>query len=153
VGIDERFLKNAGKDLSLLKGVISNEGSYGVETGEDEAKRLEALFGSNWRDAVPINHVAAGKNIPPFLLFHVSGENTRIANTRGQATGLGNALRAAGIRAEVMPLDHVEHFGANERIGEPGDITTVSVERFLDSITGRETPAEWQSARPLGRRN
>lgn len=148
VATNETFLKNAGKDLALLKGVIANEGNYGVDTGEEEAKRQEELFGADWRSAVPVSHVAAGKNIPPFLVFYVSGGETLVPNSAAQAIGLGDALSAAGVRTELVPLDHVEHFGANERMGDPGDITTVELERFLDSITGRETPATWQSAMP-----
>lgn len=150
VATDETFLKNSGKDLNLLKGVIANEGSYGIETDQANAQRQESLYGSNWRDAVPLGHVAPGKNIPPFMLFHVTGGETPVANTDKQAIGLSEALLAAGVRADVVPLDHVEHFGANERIGESGDITSISVERFLDSITGRAMPARWQSAQPLG---
>lgn len=150
VATDETFLKKAGKNLDLLKGVIANEGSYGVESGEDDAQRQEALFGSNWRDVVPVARIASGKNIPPFLLFHVTGGETPVGDSEQQATGMGNALRAAAVRADIVSLDHVEHFGANERIGESGDITTIAVESFLDSITGRETPAQWTSARPLG---
>jgi acetyl esterase/lipase len=150
VATDETFLKNAGKDLGLLKGVIANEGSYGVESDEREAQRQEELLGTNWRNVVPVARVASGKNIPPFLLFHVTGGETLVSNSEEQAIGMGSALRSAGVRADVVSLNHVEHFGANERIGEPGDITTVEVERFLDSITGRQTPAQWTSARPLG---
>jgi len=148
VAIDETFLKNAGKDLGMLKGVIANEGNYGVETSDETVQRMVSLFGDNWRDAVAVAHVASGKDIPPFMLFHVTGGETAVADTEPQAVGLAEALRGAGVRAEVVALDHVEHFGANERIGESGDITTVSVERFLDSITGRATPARWQSWRP-----
>jgi acetyl esterase/lipase len=150
VATDETFLRNAGKNLGLLKGVIANEGSYGVESDDQEAERQEALFGTGWREVVPVARVARGKNIPPFLLFHVTGGETLVANSKKQAIEMGNALRGAGVRADVVALDHVEHFGANERIGEPGDITTIAVERFLDSITGRQKPAEWTSARPLG---
>ena len=150
VATDETFLKNAGKDLDLLKGVIANEGGYGVETDDQDAERNQSLFGADWRQVVPVAKVAPGKGIPPFLLFHVTGGDTLVANSERQAIGLGEALRAARVRADVVGLDHVEHFGANERIGEPGDITTVSVERFLDSITGRKMPAKWTSARPLG---
>jgi hypothetical protein len=82
------------------------------------------------------------------MVFHVTGGQTTVADSEQQALGLVQALRSAAVRADVVGLDHVEHFGANERIGEPGDITTVSVERFLDSITGRQTPAIWQSALP-----
>ena len=148
VATDERFLANAGKDLGLLKGVIANDGSYGIDPDEDAARRLEDLFGSNWQEAVPAAKAQPGKRIPPFLLFHVSGGETLVADSAQQATKLERSLLAVGVRVECVPLDHVEHFGANERIGEPGDITTVSVERFLDSITGRASPAQWKSARP-----
>lgn len=148
VGTDETFLKNAGKDLTLLKGVIANEGTYGVAVDEAEVERYKSLFGADWKAALPISHVAAGKSIPPFMLFYVSAGESMVANTAPQAIGLGDAFRKAGLRVDLVPLDHVEHFGANERIGESGDITTVSVEHFLDSITGRTTPAAWKSAMP-----
>ena len=99
---------------------------------------------------MPVSKVSRGKNIPPFMLFHVTGGETLVADSEQQAVGFGDALRAANVRADIVALDHVEHFGANERIGEPGDITTIAVERFLDSITGRKTPAQWTSAMPLG---
>ncbi|MEX2123534.1 MAG: alpha/beta hydrolase [Woeseia sp.] len=150
VATDETFLKNAGKDLSLLKGVIANEGGYGVETDQAGAEQQESLYGSDWREVVPVSKVSRGKNIPPFMVFHVTGGQTLVGDSEQQAVGFGAALRAANVRADVVALDHVEHFGANERIGEPGDLTTVSVERFLDSITGRKTPAQWKSAMPLG---
>ena len=146
VATDESFLRNAGKDLDLLKGVIANEGGYGVETDETDSQRQESLFGANWRDVVAVAKVAPGKNIPPFMLFHVTGGATLVANSGQQAIGMRDALRAADVRVNLVALDHVEHFGANERIGESGDITTISVEHFLDSITGRETPAKWISA-------
>lgn len=150
VATDETFLENAGKDLSLLKGVIANEGSYGVQSEETDTKRLESLYGPDWREAVAVANVESGKNIPPFIFLHVVGDATPVPRSALQARGMAGALREAGIRADVVPLDHVEHFGANERIGDPGDITTLSVERFLDSITGRETPARWTAAGPLG---
>ena len=149
VATDVTFLKNAGKDFSLLKGVIANEGTYGVEVDEGEVQQYQSLFGADWQAAVPLSHVGPGKQIPPFLLFYVVGGQTMVANTAAQATGLGDALQKAGVRVDLVPLDHVEHFGANERIGESGDITTVSVERFLDSITGRTSPATWKSALPM----
>ncbi len=151
VATDDTFLRNAGKGLDLLKGVIANEGSiYGIDSGEENVQRLKSLFGADWRDMVAVANVEPGKGIPPFMLFHVTGNETLVANSEQQAIGLGDALQAAGVSAEVVALDHVEHFGANERIGEPGDITTISIERFLDSITGRETPAMWNSNNPLG---
>lgn len=150
VATDERFLKNAGRDLRVLKGVIVNDGNYGVETADGDDKRQVELFGANWREAVPVAHAKPGKNIPPFLLLHVAGDDTRLSGSAAQAAGLAAALKAADVATTVVPLDHVEHFGANERIGEPGDLTTVSVERFLDDLTGRKEPARWMPAGRLG---
>ncbi len=147
VATDETFLRNAGKDLDLLKGVIANEGGYGVATGEQGAERNQALFGERWQDHVPVAHAEPRKGIPPFLLIHVNHDESPVPGSDAQARGLAEALQNAGVRVDVLALDHVEHFGANERLGEPGDVTTLSVERFLDSITGREVPAKWSSAR------
>jgi arylformamidase len=146
VATDETFLQNAGKDLDLLSGVIVNDGGYGVEIDEADSGRQESLYGSDWRDKVPVGRVGPGKNIPPFMLLHVNSAQTMVPNTGRQALGFAAALQSADVSVEVVTLDHVEHFGANERIGEPGDITTVSVEHFLDAITGRKSPAAWAPA-------
>jgi arylformamidase len=147
VATDATFLKNAGKDLKVLKGVIANEGgSY--DLADADAKRNEASYGPQWRQASAIAHVTAGKGIPPFLFFHVAG-GSQVGNTQHQALAMADALRRAGVRAEVVALDHVEHFGANERMGDPGDVTTVSLERFLESIPGKKRKAQWTAAKPL----
>jgi acetyl esterase/lipase len=143
VATDDQFLKKAGADLRILKGVIANEGSYGVVAAGSDTKSLAGAYGPDWRKAVAIAHVKAGKNIPPFLLLQVAGGSNAAADSELQALGFAAALRAAGVRVDVVSLDHVEHFGANERIGQPGDITTVSVERFLASIPGKKRAAKW----------
>jgi arylformamidase len=148
VATDGTFLKNAGKDLKVLKGVIANEGSYDLDTKDTDAKRREVSYGPDWRKASAITHVAAGKGIPPFLFFHVAG-GSQVGNTEQQALGISDALRRAGVRADVVALDHVEHFGANERMGDPGDVTTVSLERFLESIPGKKRKAKWSAGKPL----
>jgi acetyl esterase/lipase len=143
VATDDKFLKKAGTDLRILKAVIANEGGYGVVAPGADTKALTATYGPDWRTAVAIGHVKAGKNIPPFLLLNVAGGSNAVADSEQQALGFAAALRAAGVRVDVVALDHVEHFGANERIGVPGDITTVSVERFLASIPGKKRAAKW----------
>lgn len=151
VATDESFLKKAGKSFAILKGVIANEGSYGAEISEEQSKQFESLYGANWRDVVAVSQVPKNRGIPPFLLYHVTADAaTPPANSELQAIALAKALTDMGVRAEVVPLDHVEHFGANERMGEGGDVTTYTVEKFLDSITGRPAPAKWTPARPMG---
>ncbi len=148
VSTDEAFLKKAGTDLSMLKGVIANEGSYGVIGADGSTKRYESSYGGGWKKALAIGNVSAGKHIPPFLLFYVKG-GSQVGDTDQQALQFAAALKAAGVRADVVSLDHVEHFGANERLGEDGDITTVSTENFLASIPGKKRAAKWVQGKGL----
>jgi acetyl esterase/lipase len=143
VATDEEFLKKAGLDLRTLKGVIAVEGDYGVIGADADTPRLEASYGPQWRRALAAGNVKSAKNIPPFLLLHVAGGSSAVPDSERQALGFAAALRAAGVRVDVVSLDHVEHFGANERIGQSGDITTASVEGFLASIPGKKRAAKW----------
>ena len=132
VAADDSYLRKAGKDLTILKGAIPIDGSsYDLAQSGEREQSLVAMYGPNWRDAAPIAHVAAGKNIPPHLLLHVTGAVGPRTNSDIQTNMMANALREAEVRADVVELDDVEHFGANERIGEPGHPSTVAVERFL----------------------
>jgi arylformamidase len=143
VSTDESFLHKAGKDLSLLKGVIAIEGGYGVIGADGDTKRLQGDYGPQWQKALAAANVKAGKGTPPFLLLHVKGGSPTVADSEYQALGFAKALEAAGVRADVVSLDHVEHFGANEKLGVPGDITTVSLERFLASVPGKKRAPRW----------
>lgn len=142
VSTDDTFLKKAGTDLRMLKGVIANEGDYGFIAPDADTRGYEASLGKDWKNALAIEHVKAGKNIPPFLLLHVSG-GSQTGNTDRQANEFAKALRGIGVRADVVPLDHVEHFGANALLGKSGDITTVSTETFLNSIPGKKREPRW----------
>jgi acetyl esterase/lipase len=143
VATDATFLRKAGKDLSLVKGVIAIEGSYGVTAPGADTKRLQANFGPQWQKALAVGNVKRGNGIPPFLLLHVKGGSPTVADSESQALGFAKALSGAGVRYEVVSLDHVEHFGANERLGVPGDITTISLERFLASVPGKKREPHW----------
>lgn len=146
VSTDETFLKKAGKNLSLLKGVIANEGTY---VHDIDAKRSESIFGPEWRKASPSENVANGKGLPPFLLLYVKNATGISANSQKNALAFSELLRGAGVRVDTLGLDHVEHFGANERMGEPGDVITLAVENFLSSIATSKRPIGWTAARPL----
>ncbi|MDB6042525.1 MAG: hypothetical protein JWM63_1076 [Gammaproteobacteria bacterium] len=143
VSTDEAFLRKAGKDLNILKGVIGIEGGYGVIGADGDTQRLAANYGPRWQKALAAANVKAGKGIAPFLLLHVAGGSPMVADSEYQALGFAKALESAGIRADVVSLDHVEHFGANERLGQSGDVTTASLERFLASIPGKKRAPHW----------
>ena len=59
-------------------------------------------------------------------------------NSQDQAVTLAGALQSSGIRADIVALEDSNHFAANEGIGEPGDVTTMAVEKFLLSLTGEK---------------
>lgn len=147
VSTDETFLKKAGKSLGMLKGVVANEGTYVYDI---DVKRAEATFGPDWRKASPSEHIAKGKGLPPFLLLYVKNASSGIsANSEKNALGFSELLRGAGVRVDAVGLDHVEHFGANERMGEPGDVITIALENFLSSIATSKRPIDWTAARQL----
>ena len=146
VATNERFLKQAGKDLSLLKGVILVDGNAYDLKEADINPRVLAYYGNEWQQAQAVTHIARGKQMPPFLFLHVAGGSNLGANTEQQAMSMARALQAVNSRAELVALDHVEHFGANERIGEPDDITTRAVEEFLLSLPGKKRSSQWMSA-------
>ena len=143
VSTDEAFLSKAGKDLNILKGVIAIEGDYGVIGANGDTRRMQANYGPQWETARAVANVKAGKGIPPFLLLNVAGGSPTVADSEYQAAGFAKALQGAGVRVDVVSLDHVEHFGANERLGKPGDIITVSLEHFLAAVPGKKRAPHW----------
>jgi acetyl esterase/lipase len=139
VATDERYLEEAGADLSVIKGVIVLDGGgYDipnmVDSGELFSKgRYARAFSEDkrvWVDASPITHAEAGKGIPPFLLVHAWKRNA----SREQAEALASALREAGVRAELYHQPNKNHITINSDIGKEGDETTARIMQFLDSI-------------------
>ncbi|MBI2150276.1 MAG: alpha/beta hydrolase [Acidobacteria bacterium] len=116
VGTNGMFLKNAGKDLSVLKGVIVIDGG-GISGGEfKNDKYLPAFLFLN---------TGPGSNAP-------GGGNG--LNTARATVG---ALRAAGHQGDVVELFGKDHFTASSDIGKYNDQTTLAVHRFLDSVLRR----------------
>ncbi|GEM_PF-248066 len=146
VATDGRRLQAAGKDLSILKGVIPLDTScYDVNSflSQTASGVHRKAFGDDpaiWKDASPAAHVAKGKSIPPFLIF--------VANNprKGKRTeAFARTLREAGVRAEVVYAPEHDHGSLNHTLGEPGEKTTKAIRRFLatqDVGAGRDPAAE-----------
>lgn len=139
VATDRRRLEAVGASLSILRGVVLLDGAAynlpaDLAAGDLEprvARMFRMAFGADpkgWADASPITHVAAGKGIPPFLLFH-AGERER---SRLRAVELAGALRKAGVRAELAHAPEKDHGAMNRDIGVFGDAATMTVFTFLD---------------------
>jgi len=125
VSTDETFLRNAGKDLSIVKGAITIDGgSFGGLAGANaEGGQKEAT--------TPVHRVAGARYVPPMLLLHIGNGG----GSERDAASMAAAMRAAGHRADVVDLIGKDHFSASSAIGEHGDPATIAVHRFLDSVT------------------
>jgi acetyl esterase/lipase len=146
VATDLRRLRQAGKEFSILRGVIELDTAAldVVKLMEKYADFYTRFFGDDrrrWEEASPIAHVAAGKPIPPFLLAVAAGSEAKLAQARHFAT----ALQRAGVRAEILEAPDKTHTSLNRDLGAKGDRATAAIMEFIDSI--RQNPAEQASRR------
>jgi acetyl esterase/lipase len=143
----DRFLKNAGLDLSVLKGVITMDGGgYDEVSGASEQaqKRLAATYGPNrsdWEAASPVHNVPKGKYVPPFLLFHIGTPQTRTGTQGGSQTdalAMAAALRSGGHAVDVVELVGKDHNQTSSDLGVYEDPETIVVHRFLAGILKKD---------------
>jgi acetyl esterase/lipase len=143
---DDRYLKAEGLSLAITKGCVPVDGdTYDVpliiETARARRKSLgqpEPKFGhyekfgsdsAKHRDFSAVNHVAAGKGIPPFLILHVAGH----ADNTAQAERLQSVLAAAGVPVKVYAAKDSNHTKINANLGLPDDPTTQALYEFLNA--------------------
>ena len=140
---DERRLKAAGKDLSILKGVIPlDTNAYDIVTltsGGGSASLYAKVFGDDpaaCADAAPFAHVAPNKGIPPMLIFH-SNAGYEARNAQGAA--FVKRLKEAGVDAELIPSPNQTHAQINQRFGASGDMVTTAALKFFNRL--RSSPS------------
>lgn len=142
--IDDRYLKAEGVPFDVLKGCVPVDGdTYDVpaiiETAETRRRihgQPQAKFGhrekfghtpEKHRDLSAVTHVAAGKNIPPFLILHVADHPDNSA----QAQRLGTVLKEAGIATTVFGAKETNHTRINAELGLPDDPSTKVLFEFV----------------------
>ncbi|MCJ7586029.1 MAG: alpha/beta hydrolase [Anaerolineales bacterium] len=137
VATDERRLQAHGLDLSVIKGVVPLDGAgYDIPTRINSPTRgveelYETAFGTDpavWIDASPLYHVAAGKNIPPFLLIYAGARE----EAQTQAEALAAALGDAGATAELFHAPDKNHMTVNRDLAV-GDYV---FERMIEFYAG-----------------
>src|SRR5579884_2043573 len=149
---DDRYLKDEGLSLGIIKGCVPVDGdTYDVpaiiETAETRW-RVHGLppakyghrekFGNDpakHRDFSAVTHVARDKGIPPFFILHVGGH----PDTAAQAQRLGNALREAGVPVTVFGGRETTHNKINADLGLPDDPATKALFAFLDKALKSRT--------------
>jgi acetyl esterase/lipase len=145
VATDERWLAKHGLPLSILAGVVSLDGAgYDLPDrtmGEIMSERtLESVFGRDravWADASPVNHVAPGKGIPPFLLFHAGDREISLQET----AKFSAALAKAGLSFEVVHAAEKTHRTIHLDFGKDGDAVTNRFLEFALRVTQTAAPA------------
>ncbi len=132
VATDERYLGAHGLGLDALRCVASlDTQGYDVATVAATGNPLyRAAFGDDpatWADASPLQHVAPGKDIPPFLVVERgSAARRRAAETFAQR------LRDAEVAVTVVDARPLTHGAVNSQIGVSGDtVITPPLSRFL----------------------
>jgi len=148
VATDHRRLEGVGKSLRIVKRVILLDSAaydipryvYELGAGPVMRRMYETAFGASeaaWRDASPRTHVAAGKGIPPFLIFHTG---RRLAGER-LSRELAAALVKAGTPAAAVHAADKDHGTINRDIGRSGDWVTRRIMRFLEAGKPGDTGA------------
>jgi arylformamidase len=135
---DEGYLKAEDLSLATIKGCVPVDGdTYDVpmqiQTVEQKrAERYKMKFGdeNSQKNLSPVNHVAKGKNIPPFLILHVADH----PETKGQSQRLSKALQEAGVSAKAFPAEEKTHDTINSDLGKPDDKPTEVLFEFLDGV-------------------
>jgi arylformamidase len=145
VCIDDRYLKDEGLSLAIIKGCVPVDGdTYDVpaiiETAETR-RRVHGLpqakfghrekFGNDpakHRDFSAVTHVARGKGIPPFLILYVAEH----PDTTAQAQRLANVLKDAGVSVTAFGGRETTHNKINANLGLPDDPATKALYEFLD---------------------
>jgi acetyl esterase/lipase len=147
---DDRYLKAEGLSLAVVKGCVPVDGDTFdvpaiIETAETR-RRVHGLppasfghrekFGNDaekHRDFSAVTHVAKGKDIPPFLIFHVAGH----PDTTAQAQRLASVLKESGIPVTLYGGRETTHNKINADIGLPDDPGTNALQKFLGEALKR----------------
>lgn len=132
VGTDERYLAAHGLTLSDVRcvGALDTEGFDVARVASTGNAIYRAAFGDDpatWADASPMQHIAADKGIPAFLVV----ERGTPARRRAEQAFV-DALRGAGVPVTVLDAGTLTHGQVNAQIGASGDtVMTPPLTTFL----------------------
>lgn len=139
VASDERYLRRHGLDLNAVSGVVLLDGgAFDVAAALLTDKRRPVnspAFGNNpavWRQASPVYHVKAGKNIPPFLIYYLP----LTLQSTSQNSKLIAALRRAKVPVAVHVIENKNHRQINDALGKADDPEGEEIVRFFNDLSG-----------------
>jgi arylformamidase len=134
VATDESYLTREGYSLKLINGVVLLDGPYDIPSVMKHiANRRRDLFtpafGSDpnaWTNASPIDHISAGKGIPPMLVLYADRPGSPEVSRR-----FAQALKGAGVPAAAVEVQGKNHGAMNRDVGNPNDPITRIILEFL----------------------
>ena len=144
VATDESYLAREGQSLKLIKGtVLLDTGAYDIPwVMQNIAARGRDLFtpafGNDprtWANASPINHVSAGKGIPPMLVLYANRPRSSDVSRR-----FVQVLKGAGVPAAAVEVNGKNHQAMNRDVGNPNDSETRIILDFLRGKSLSEMP-------------
>ena len=156
LGTDANRLGEAGKSLSILRGVIPlDSAAMDIRSVAANDRRADspyrAAFGAEpaaWADASPLVHAQSAKSLPPFQIVVAYGP--AIANKKAGVDAFAAALRNNGTRAEVVDASSFrEHQSLMTEFGAPGDPVSAAVLEFIESVRGGQAVAGLGTERVL----
>jgi acetyl esterase/lipase len=134
VATDERYLAIYHLKPSMLLGVILLDAA-GLDIAGTMSPSLKFMyttaFGENpntWRAASPVNHVAAGKGIPPFLVTY----SYQVVPFTQSSQEFAGKLTAAGVPVREYGAQDKTHASINDDVGKSGDPVTDQIIQFLE---------------------
>lgn len=155
VAVDERWLKAQSKSLSILKGAVLLESAaydipgYLKEVASEGRQGMNNIYGpafgdteEAWRDASPQAQIAAGKNIPPMLMFYTTPR--MYANKFAPA--FADALTKAGARSKAVDTLTLEHSEILTTASEKEHPLAQLVLRFLNGVDATKFPEKLEVA-------
>lgn len=151
---NERFLGEHGLSLRDLRCVISLDigGAYDLTRSAPRSRLFPYIFGEDpqvWKEASPVYHVAPGKGIPAFFVV-TTKKSDRDRGWR-LSTAFVDRLQEAGVRAELVVVEDLDHRGVNRAIGDPEDREiTPRLNAFLDHCAGEDAGQEQAGRLPAG---
>jgi len=144
VSTDHRRLQAEGKDLSIIRATICLDsaaydlvppsGSRTVDIPDSIPSRA---FGNDpvlLRDGSSIHHVAPGKHIPPHICFVAQSATVGEDRKLKRAEKMGETLRAAGVRAEIVHVPFRSHQTIAAELGKANDPVAPAAFDFIKAV-------------------
>lgn len=114
------LLDGAGYDLPSV-----------MKTAQGQHLKLyQSVFGKDpakLKAASPIYHLKQGRSCPDYLIIPIAGREI----TQTQSKHLAAMIKKTGGHAEVFVAKNRSHMTLNKQIGNPGDVPTQEIMKFL----------------------